>query len=234
VRACVFDVNETLLDNAALDPLFTRIFGDAAVRREWFTQMLQCAFVGTITRAYVTFGDAGEAALRMTAASHGVELADEEPDALRDAMRRLPAHPDARDGLERLRDAGVRLATLTNSTAEVGAAQLEHAGLMDLFEQTLSADDVRRLKPAPEPYAMAARSLQLSIDQTRLVAAHAWDVAGALRAGCAAAFIARPGRTLDPLSPAPDVIASDLREAAEAILERERLEEVGRASGGAG
>jgi 2-haloacid dehalogenase len=223
MRACVFDVNETLLDVSALDPFFERIFGDATVRGEWFTQMLQCAFVATITRAYTTFGDAGEAALRMTAAAHKAELADEDAGALRDGMRRLPAHPDARDGLERLRAAGTRLATLTNSTADVGTAQLEHAGLLDLFEQTLSADDVHRLKPAPEPYAMAASSLGLPIDQIRLVAAHAWDVAGALRAGCAAAFIARAGRTLDPLAPAPDVIAGDLREAADAILRRERL-----------
>ena len=32
-RACVFDVNETLLDLAALDPHFERVFGNAAVRQ---------------------------------------------------------------------------------------------------------------------------------------------------------------------------------------------------------
>ena len=30
----LFDVNETPLDVAALDPLFTRMFGDAVVRRD--------------------------------------------------------------------------------------------------------------------------------------------------------------------------------------------------------
>jgi hypothetical protein len=39
-RVQVFDVNETLLDLAAMDPHFQRIFGDAAVRRSWFTQMI--------------------------------------------------------------------------------------------------------------------------------------------------------------------------------------------------
>ncbi|MDQ3655068.1 MAG: haloacid dehalogenase type II, partial [Chloroflexota bacterium] len=42
-RVIVFDVNETLLDVGALDPLFVRMFGDATVRREWFGQMLQSA-----------------------------------------------------------------------------------------------------------------------------------------------------------------------------------------------
>jgi len=53
----------------------------------------------------------------------------------------------------------------------------------------------------------------------RLVAAHAWDVAGATSAGCAAAFVARPGKVLDPLvEPPPDVVGADLAEVAERIL----------------
>ncbi len=56
----------------------------------------------------------------------------------------------------------------------------------------------------------------------RLVAAHAWDIAGALRAGAAAAFVARPGMVLDPLAPAPDMVGSDLMEVAERIIEVER------------
>jgi 2-haloacid dehalogenase len=39
-----------------------------------------------------------------------------------------------RPALERLRAAGLRLAALTNSTAEVAEAQLSHAELSGLFE----------------------------------------------------------------------------------------------------
>jgi 2-haloacid dehalogenase len=31
-----------------------------------------------------------------------------------------------------------------------------------------------------------------------MVAAHAWDITGALSAGCKAAFVQRPGKALDP------------------------------------
>jgi 2-haloacid dehalogenase len=61
----------------------------------------------------------------------------------------------------------------------VADAQIDNSGLRDYFEQVLSADAVQRLKPAPEPYRMAAGSLGVEIGQVRLVAAHAWDVAGA-------------------------------------------------------
>jgi 2-haloacid dehalogenase len=68
---CVFDVNETLLDLAALDGEFERVFGDRGVRVAWFGQLLQSAMVSTITGRYTDFGSIGRAALEMTAANSG-------------------------------------------------------------------------------------------------------------------------------------------------------------------
>jgi 2-haloacid dehalogenase len=217
-RVCVFDVNETLLDLRALDPAFVQVFGDAAARREWFTQMIQSALVATVTGAYAPFGQIGDAALTMVAARRGVALGDDARRQLLGGMRSLPPHPEVRPALERLRAAGLRLAALTNSTAEVAEAQLTHAGLAELFELRLSVDAVRRLKPAPEAYQLAAERLGVPLGEIRLVAAHAWDIAGALRAGCAGAFVARPGMVLDPLVPAPDIVGADMTAVAEQIL----------------
>src|ERR687894_1175495 len=192
-RICVFDVNETLLDLGSLDPLFEEAFGDARARREWFSQLLQSAFVATITGAYSNFGQIGAAALEMVAERQGLDLSDEDKQRILGGMRELPPHPEVVESLGRLRDAGLRLATLTNSTQQVAEAQMSNSGLRDYFEQILSADAVGRLKPAPEPYRMAAESLGVEVGEVRLVAAHAWDVAAALRAGCAAAFVGRAG-----------------------------------------
>jgi 2-haloacid dehalogenase len=220
-RVCLFDVNETLLDLGALDPHFERVFGDAGVRRAWFLQLLQSALVATVTGAYADFGKIGAAALEMVAEREGVDLAEEDRQRILGGMRDLPPHPEVAESLDRLRDAGLRLATLTNSTQQVAEAQMESSGPRGYFEQILSADAVKCLKPAPEPYRMAAESLGVEIGQVRLVAAHSWDVAGALRAGCVAAFVARPGMVLDPLVERPDVVGGDLREVADRILEAE-------------
>jgi 2-haloacid dehalogenase len=220
-RVCVFDVNETLLDLGALDPHFERVFGDAGARRAWFLQLLQSALVATVTGVYSTFGTIGAAALEMVVEREGVDLSEEDKQEILGGMRELPPHPEVAESLERLREAGLRMATLTNSTQQIAEAQMENSGLRGYFEQILSADAVKRLKPAPEPYRMAAESLGVEMGQVRLVAAHSWDVAGALRAGCAAAFVARPGMVLDPLVERPDVVGVDLREVADRILEVE-------------
>ena len=222
MRVLVFDVIETLLDLQALDPAFDEVFGEQSVRKQWFQQMLQSALVSTVTDAYRDFSRIGRAALEMTAQRRGVELSEEQQQRILGTVRKLPPHPDVLDGLTRLRDAGFRMAALTNSTAEVAEAQLQQAGLRELFEQALSADMAKRLKPAREAYHMAAQRLGVQPSDIRMIAAHAWDVTGAMRAGCAAAFVARPDMVLDPVGEQPDVVGADLRDVADAIIARER------------
>jgi 2-haloacid dehalogenase len=214
----IFDVNETLLDLAALDVEFERMFGDPGVRRLWFAQFIQNALVATITNAYAPFGEIGMAALDMVAARRGMTATEAHKASVRQALVHLPPHPDVRPALERLKAAGFRMATLTNSTQAVAEAQLRNAGVADLFEQSLSADSVKRLKPAPEPYQFAAQRMGVTVDGMCLVAAHAWDVAGAMRAGLGAVFVARPGMVPDPLAPTPMTVANNMSDVAAYLI----------------
>ncbi len=220
-RVLVFDVNETLLDLAPLDEPFRRAFGTDGVRVEWFDQMVRTMLLSSLIGRYAQFGEIFRAALATTAAKHGKTLSEADTKAILGRVRELPAHPDVRPALEELREHGFRLAALTNSALEVEEAQLRSAGLRDLLERALSADAVKRLKPAPEPYAMAAREMGVAVSDVRLIAAHDWDVAGALAAGCAAAFVARPGHVLDAHFPRPNVIGPDMSEVARQIIERD-------------
>jgi len=220
-RVLLFDVNETLLDLAALDPPFEQLFGDKHARREWFATMLRSAFLLTITGPYRPFGDHFREALRQTAARHGVVISADDAQKILGGVRRRPAHPEVRHALERLRDARFRMAAFTNSTHEVADAQLASAGIRDLFEAALSADDAKRLKPAREAYDHAARTMGVAVGDVRLIAAHDWDVGGAMRAGASAAFVARPGTIWNELVERPDVWGVDLEDVAEQIIARD-------------
>jgi 2-haloacid dehalogenase len=220
-RIIVFDVNETLLDLGALEPHFARAFGDALVLREWFSTVLLYSEVASLAGPYSDFGAIGGAALDMTAASRGTSLSSEDRTRILTGMRTLPAHPDVRDGVRRLKEAGFRTVTLTNSAPAAVAQQLSSAGIADLFERAFSVDAVRRFKPAPEPYRFVAKELGVDTTALRMVAAHAWDVVGAMQAGCAAAFVARPGKVLYPLAPPPDIVGPDLHSVAEQVIARD-------------
>jgi len=63
---------------------------------------------------------------------------------------------------------------------------------------------------------------QQGLPPSELLAAHAWDVKGALRAGCAAAFVSRPGKVLEPLAPRPDVVGADLEAVAARLIALEQ------------
>jgi 2-haloacid dehalogenase len=217
-RVIVCDVNETLLDVGALEPDFKEVFGDARVLQDWFATVLLYSEVATLAGPYTDFASIAGAALDMTATARNVTLSSDNRTRILQGMLKLPAHADVRDGLQIMRDAGLRLVTLTNSAPAAVQQQLANAGLASLFERSFSVDTVRRFKPAPEAYRSVADALNLPIGQLRLVAAHAWDIVGALRAGCSAAFVARPGKVLYPLGPQPDIVRTDFRDVAKQIV----------------
>jgi 2-haloacid dehalogenase len=209
-----FDVNETLLDLRALDEVFEQVFADRTLRPVWFQQMLQLSFVGGLTGEYVDFTTAQVAALQMLARRLGRQLAESEIEGIVAAMRRLPPHADVAEALATLREMGFRQVTLTNSPLDVVRDQLAYAGLSDLVDDVISADEVKQLKPGPKPYHLVAERTGVSIAAVRLVAAHAWDVSGALATGARAAFVGRGGVVPSPLGPQPDIVVEDLHELA--------------------
>ncbi|OBG01235.1 haloacid dehalogenase type II [Mycolicibacter sinensis] len=209
----VFDVNETLIDIEALEPLFARVFGRPGVLREWFGQLVIYSMTVTLANCYTDFFTLGQSALRMLAEIHGVELADGDAAALADAMATMPAHPDVAEGLSRLRDDGYRLVALTNSPIRPDRpTALQNAGLEGYFERRFSVDELRLFKPATRLYQYTARELDVRPSACMMVAAHAWDIIGARSAGFGGALITRAGNA--PLRadgvPHPDVIAADL------------------------
>lgn len=217
-RVIVFDVNETLLDLRALRPQFERVFGDGDALYRWFGQVLQSTLLSVVTGPYSDFSKVGRSALEMVAARNGVALSEADARAILGGMRTLPPHPDVLPAMQRLKDAGFRLAALTNSPPALADAQLTNSGVAPHLDRILSVDAVHRLKPAAEVYRHAADSFGVAPVEMRMVAAHSWDVAGAMRAGCKAAFVARPGMVLDPLFEPPDIVGSDLEAVAERII----------------
>lgn len=220
-RVIVFDLIGTLLDLQTMDAHFERFFGDAAVRKEWFAQTLQLAMASILTNSYEDFRVQADTGLEITARRYKVSMLGEEKNLILGTLNKLRAFSDVAKNLQRLREAGLTLGVLTNSTAMAAEAQLSFTGLRDHFDQVISTDEVQCFKPAPEVYQLAAKRFGVEPEQVRLVTAHDWDLTGALRAGCSTAFVARPGHVMNPFGPQPDVKGTDLSEVVDKILAME-------------
>ncbi|MFL6446671.1 MAG: haloacid dehalogenase type II [Bryobacteraceae bacterium] len=208
----VFDLNGTLLDNRAVQPALRSIFGRKLSSEEYFTRVLEYCMAVTLTGQYRSFSDIALAVLGMEADARRVTLTEGSTKRVAADLKSLPAFCDVKHSLRRLRKANFRLAVLTNSASEDAREQLNSAGLGEYFDTVLSVAEVRRFKPSPEPYALAANSLGVQPYEILLVAAHPWDLMGAAAAGCRTAFIQRPGKALFPGALKPTYVARDLND----------------------
>ncbi|MHC3467932.1 haloacid dehalogenase type II [Streptomyces sp. 7R007] len=218
-RVLVFDVNETLSD---LTPLRTRLAEVGAppeLLPTWFAGVLRDGFALTAAGAYAGFAEVALDGLRGLLPAVEGWTGDVEAAARHvvDGFAHLPVHPDVPDGVRRLSEAGFRLVTMTNGSAELTERLLSGAGLLDRFEAVLDVGGPRRWKPAPAAYHHAVERAGTRPDQALLVAVHPWDVDGARRAGLLGAWVRRGAAGYPRTMSEPTYTVGDLGELADVL-----------------
>src|SRR5277367_6518385 len=216
----VFDVNETLLDLETMEPTFQRIFGDKDAMRLWFANLILYSAALTVAGCYVPFTDIGSAVMKMLADTRGIKIDDTDKKELTDRFSTMPPHPEVPAALRKLREAGFRLFTLTDNVLEVQTRQLEHGGIVDLFERRFSADGVKHHKPSREAYEYVEAELGVEPSHLCLVACHTWDTLGAVAAGWEGALVRRAGNDVLGVGPQPHMIGADLDDIADQLIGR--------------
>jgi 2-haloacid dehalogenase len=161
---------------------------------------------------YEDFARVTADSLESAARSLGVVLSAEIRGALLGVYSRLDAWPDALPALRALKDAGLRLALLSNMTPSMLSSGIEHAGLGGVFERVLSTDDARSFKPAPRAYALGPSALRLPAESILFVASAGWDAAGAKWFGYPTYWVNRSAAPQEELGAVPDGVGRDLRD----------------------
>jgi 2-haloacid dehalogenase len=215
----VFDVNETLSDLSPLAARFEEVGAPAGLLAGWFAGTLRDGIALAASGGFAPFLEVGRAVLleelaRLPRLSHPPA---EAADHVLAGLATLSVHPDVPEGLRLLDAAGIRIATLTNGSAELARGLLERAGLDAIVERNLDVTQVRRWKPAPEPYLYACHELGVGPADAALVAVHPWDVHGAIRAGLQGAWLDRAGVPYPEAFERPSVSERDLPSLARAV-----------------
>jgi HAD superfamily hydrolase (TIGR01509 family) len=124
----------------------------------------------------------------------------------------LPLIDGAVDAARRL-SASFRLAVASSSNRELIDGVLDAAGLADLFEVTVSSEEVARGKPAPDVFLEAARRVGVPPDRCAAIE----DSANGIRAARAAGMrvVAIPNRRYPPAADAVELADEVLTSIAE-------------------
>ena len=218
-KLLIFDVNETLLDMSPLKESVNQALKDKKGFDIWFPNLLQYSLVETVTNNYYDFSEIAEATLKMTAESLEVELSKEKIKETLSPITKLDAYPEIPRCLEVLKKNGFILIALSNGKPEVLEEQLKFAKIHQFFDEVLSVEEVKNYKPHNSTYHYAYSSVNILPEDTMLIAAHGWDIAGAKRAGIQAGFVSRPGKALYPLALEPEIAEPSLEEITNILLE---------------
>jgi 2-haloacid dehalogenase len=203
-------------------PVFERIFGEKSAMRLWFANLIMYSAALTVAGCYVPFTDIGTAVMKMLADTRGIKIGDNDKKELTEKFSTMPPHPEVPGALRKLRHADFRLFTLTDNLLEVQTRQLEHGGIVDLFERRFSADGVKHHKPSREAYGYVEKELGVKPSQLCLIACHTWDTLGAVAAGWEAALIKRVGNDLLGVGPQPQFVGNDLNDIADQLIARHK------------
>ncbi|MDD9864683.1 MAG: phosphoglycolate phosphatase [Gammaproteobacteria bacterium] len=101
----------------------------------------------------------------------------------RNTCRYSSLYPGVLEGLDYLRDQGIRLSCVTNKSARFSGRLLEKLGIRDRFGIVVSGDTLARKKPHPEPLLHAARQLRAAPGESLMIGDSQNDVEAARNAG---------------------------------------------------
>ena len=211
IQNLIFDVNETLLDLTPLKRSINAALEDESASDIWFSQLLHYSLVETITGSYHNFSELATAVFEMNAQKHNKNFTKTEIGEILSPIEKLKSYPEVMEGLKSLKEAGYDLIAFSNGKPEVLSKQLKFAAIDHYFDKILSVEAVQKYKPHPDAYNFVLDQGGLDVEETMMVAAHGWDIAGAQRAGLKTAFIQRPGKFLFPLARKPTMEALDIR-----------------------
>jgi 2-haloacid dehalogenase len=176
----------------------------------WRTRQFEYSWLRSVAGRYADFWTITGDALVYAGHALRIEMTRPKKQRLMDAYLHLEPWPDTERGLRRLRDAGIRIITVTNFSPAMLEANLRRAGLGALFDALVSTDANHTYKPDPHAYQLAVDRLQIPKRRIVFAAFGSWDAAGAKSFGYPTVWVNRLNQPAEELGPGPDQTVNDL------------------------
>jgi 2-haloacid dehalogenase len=209
----LFDVFETMLQVGALGSRFVDVGRPSHEWELFFARTLRDGMALTLAGGVRPFAEVARAALRTTT---GHTLSEEALDHVLAGFRTLPPHDDVEPALIALARARIPAYAFTHGTGPVACDALDGAELRTYLRGVLTCEDIHSFKPPARVYRWACQQVDAPVERVALVAAHSWDVHGAVRAGLVGGLATRLEGAVPDVVTRPHVAAPRL----DAVVER--------------
>ncbi len=209
-KLILFDVYETLLDMTEVERRVNHLLDSKRGYTLWFEMFMQYCFVDNCTVQFNNFSSIASATMQMAGRTMGKSIEDSSIKSVMEMLKHLPVYEEVQKGLSVLHNHDFLIAALTNSPQQTVLDRMERTGLISYFEMVLSAEHVKKYKPSPEVYEWACKKLKVKPEETLMVSAHGWDIAGAANAGMQTAYMKQSKQMLYPLAPIPNFTCENI------------------------
>lgn len=191
IKAVVFDAYGTLYDIQSVAAVTEEAFpgyGDL-ITQIWRIKQLEYSWLRSLMRRYEDFSVITKESLAYTIRVLGLEHDAASFARIMDKYLHLDLYPDALAALAALK--GKKLAILSNGSRDMLNALVKNTGLDRVLDATISIDQQRVFKPAPEAYTLIETRLGVRPAEVLFVSSNPWDACGAKSFGLNVAWIER-------------------------------------------
>jgi 2-haloacid dehalogenase len=210
IRAIAFDAYGTLFDVHSVIALCNRKFPGqgAELSKLWRAKQLEYTWLRSLMGRYEDFWMVTESALVFACRSLGFACPAETRRELMESYLHLDTFPEVKSALGKLSQ--YKLAILSNGSPRMLAAAVESAGLIRVFTDVISVDEVKTYKSSPRVYGLASQHLAVPDNAIAFVSSNFWDIAGAKSFGLWTCWVNRGKLPEDELGVRPDVTVDTL------------------------
>lgn len=191
IKAVVFDAYGTLYDIQSVAAVTEDAFagyGDI-ITQIWRVKQLEYSWLRSLMRRYEDFSVVTKESLAYTIRVLGLKHDAATFERIMDKYLHLDLYPDALTALAALK--GRKLAILSNGSSDMLNALVKNTGLDRVLDATISVDQVRIFKPAPEAYTLIESRLGVTPAEVLFISSNPWDACGAKAFGLNVAWIER-------------------------------------------
>ena len=191
IAAVVFDAYGTLFDVQSVATITEQAFPGYGemITQIWRIKQLEYSWLRSLMHRYEDFSVVTRESLAYTLRALGLAYDAAAFDRIMNKYVHLDLYPDALTALAALK--GRKLAILSNGSSDMLNALVKNSGLDRVLDATISVDQKRVFKPAPEAYTLIKQVLGTRPDEVLFVSSNPWDACGAKSFGLNVAWIER-------------------------------------------